>query len=86
LERIVCVSVLRVCAAFLLFATGGLSIGVAIANAPAEGWCPQGAGCPPTRGLPETLYFVLLVGGVMLTVVGLAATYASLLRQSDGLD
>jgi hypothetical protein len=77
--------VLRVYAAFLLLATGGVSVGVAITNAPAEGWCPEGAGCPPTRGLPETLYFVMLVGGVMLTVLGLTAMYAALIRRSDGL-
>ncbi len=76
----------RVYAAFLLFATGGVSVGLAIANAPAEGWCEEGAGCPPTRGLPETLYFVMLVGGVIVTVLGLAVTYAALLRRSEGLD
>jgi hypothetical protein len=70
----------------LLFAAAGVCVGVAITNAPAEGWCPEGAGCPPTRGLPETLYFVMLVGGAILTVVGLAATYAALIHRSEGLD
>ncbi len=78
--------VLRIYAAFLLFATGGISVGAAIADAPAEGWCEQGAGCPPTRGLPETLYFVMLVGGVIVTVLGLAASYAAVVRRSDALD
>jgi TRAP-type C4-dicarboxylate transport system permease small subunit len=57
-----------------------------VADAPSEGWCDEGAGCPPTRGLPETVYFVMLVGGVLLTFVALAAMYAAVIRRSEGLD
>jgi hypothetical protein len=78
--------VLRVYAAFLMFAVGGASVGVAIADAPREGVCDEGAGCVPTLGLSETLFFVMLVGGVLITLVGVVAIYAAFLRRSESLD
>ena len=75
----------RVCAGALILLAGGASFGVAVANPPVEGFQPEGGPYVPARGLSETAYFVMMMGGVALAIGGLVAIYVALIRRSDGL-